>query len=412
MICMKTLLQINLCVNCLSTGKIAEDIGQAAMQAGWKSYIAGAIIGKNPSKSNVIKIGSSNYIYFPYFESLIFDNHCMGLASRLATKRLIAEIGKIKPDLIHLHTIHAYFLNLKLLFEYFKTIDIPIVWTLHDCWSFTGHCAHFDAVGCSRWKSECHNCPQLKEYPKSLGWIDNTRRNYALKKRLFTSLGERLTLVPVSHWLNNLVKDSFFQGIASHVIYNGINTNIFKPTNSTSFLSSLEIGNKKILIGVASSWGERKGLKDYLALSKILSDDMRIILVGLKKNTIKSLPPNIIGIEKTENLHQLVELYSASDVVLNLSIEETFGLTTVEGMACGIPGIVYDKTASPELISPETGLVVKAHDISKLKDAIEEIVAKGKEYYSQNCRRRALAFFSSDKQYEKYINLYDSIIGQ
>lgn len=408
---MKTLLQINLCVNCLSTGKISEDIGLAAMQAGWKSYIAGAVIGKNPSKSNVIKIGSSKYIYFPYFESLVFDNHCLGLSARKATKRLIAEIEKIKPDLIQLHTIHAYYLNLKLLFEYFATINTPIVWTLHDCWSFTGHCAHFDAVGCEQWKTQCHKCPQLKEYPRSVGWVDNSRNNYDIKKKLFTSLGDRLHIVTVSQWLKNLVEKSFLRGLAPQVIYNGVNTEIYKPTDSNTLISSLGLKNKTIFLGVASAWGEKKGLKDYFALSEFLDEDMRIILVGLKREVINKLPPNIIGVEKTENTHQLIEFYSAADIILNLSIEETFGLTTIEGMACGTPGIVYDKTASPELITPETGLIVKAHDIKGLKASIEKIITKGKKYYSHNCRSRVLNFFNAEKQYEKYIALYNSIIG-
>lgn len=362
---MKKLLQINLSVNCLSTGKIAEDIGKAAMQKGWESYIAGKMIGKNPSESSVIKIGNSKSLYFPYFESFLLDNHCFGLASRSATRKLIDEIERIKPDVIQLHTIHCYYLNLKLLFEYFATIKAPIVWTLHDCWSFTGHCAHFDAVGCDRWKTHCLNCPQLKLYPKSLGLIDNSWNNFDLKKKLFTSLGDRLHIITVSQWLLNLAKKSFFNGLSTDVIYNGVNTNIYKPNPSNSIRSTLGLDNKKILLGVASSWSERKGLNDYLALSKILSDDKRIILIGLKKKQIKNLPPNIIGIEKTENVYQLTQLYSIASVVLNLSIEETFGLTTVEGMACGTPGIVYDKTASPELITPETGYIVKAHEIGR-----------------------------------------------
>ena len=406
---MKKLLQINLSVNCLSTGKIAEDIGKAAMQKGWESYIAGKMIGKNPSESSVIKIGNSKSLYFPYFESFLLDNHCFGLASRSATRKLIDEIERIKPDVIQLHTIHCYYLNLKLLFEYFATIKAPIVWTLHDCWSFTGHCAHFDAVGCDRWKTHCLNCPQLKLYPKSLGLIDNSWNNFDLKKKLFTSLGDRLHIITVSQWLLNLAKKSFFNGLSTDVIYNGVNTNIYKPNPSNSIRSTLGLDNKKILLGVASSWSERKGLNDYLALSKILSDDKRIILIGLKKKQIKNLPPNIIGIEKTEIVYQLTQLYSIASVVLNLSIEETFGLTTVEGMACGTPGIVYDKTASPELITPETGYIVKAHDIQSLKESIESIIEKGKSYYSQKCIDRVQTFFNAEKQCSKYINLYNSI---
>lgn len=406
---MKKLLQINLSVNCLSTGKIAEDIGKMAMQKGWESFIAGSIIGKNPSESNVIKIGSSCSIYFPYFEGLLLDNHSFGIASRSVTRKLISEIGRIKPDVIQLHTLHAYYLNLRLLFEYFATIEMPIVWTLHDCWPFTGHCAHFDAVDCERWKTQCQKCPQLKQYPKSLGLFDNSRNNFNLKKELFTALGDRLHLVTISQWLSSLVKDSFLKKQSNNLIYNGVNINVYKPNSNVSIRNKYGLGNRKILLGVASAWGERKGLKDYIALSRILPEDVCIVLVGLKNKQIKILPYNIVGIEKTENVNQLTELYSVADIVLNLSEEETFGLTTVEGMACGTPGIVYDKTASPELLTPETGLVVKAHDIQGLKESIGYILNRGKSCYSQNCIERVKSTFNAENQCKKYIDLYNSL---
>ena len=406
---MKTLLQINLCVNCLSTGKIAEDIGKAAINAGWKSYVAGAIIGQNPSESEVIKIGSSNYIYLPYFESLIFDNHCMGRASRNATHHLIAEIERIKPDVIQLHTIHAYYLNLKVLFEYFASIDTPIVWTLHDCWSFTGHCAHFDSVGCDKWKTHCESCPQLKEYPKSLGLIDNSSHNFNLKKKLFTALGDRLTLVPVSEWLADLVRDSYFKNRNIVTINNGIDLLKFKPTYK-GFTEKFKFGNKHIILGVASSWGEHKGLGDFFKLDEIIDHEkFQIVLVGLKEKQVATLPKSIIGITATENIEQLSELYTIATVFVNPTYQDTYPTVNLESMACGTPVITYNTGGSPESVGVGVGIVVDKGDIIGLKKAVEHFASISKTPIQQECRAKAVEFFDKQKNFLKYISLYEEL---
>jgi putative colanic acid biosynthesis glycosyltransferase len=401
----KIILQINSVVNSGSTGRIAEEIGQTAIAAGWESYIA---YGRNerPSSSKLIKIGNDKNIKLHGLQTRLFDRH--GLGSKDATTAFIRKVEDIQPDIVHLHNIHGYYINMEVLFHYLKKVNIPVVWTFHDCWPITGHCSHFSYVGCEKWKSQCFECPQKSGYPASY-FIDRSKKNYILKKELFNSL-PNLTLVPVSQWLSGVLKESFLQNYPIRVINNGINTEVFKPSLSSDFRNKYGLEDKFIMIGVATSWGERKGLKDYIELSKILESEFQIVLVGLNKKQIEQLPNNILGIERTDNVGELADIYSSADLVLNLSYEETFGLTTVEGFACGTPGIVYNATASPELIDVSTGIVVEQGNINKLVDAIYSIKKKGKEYYSEACVNRAHKLYKKEDRYREYIDLYESLL--
>lgn len=404
---MKTLLQINSVVNSGSTGRIAEEIGQTAIATGWESYIA---YGRNdrPSKSELIKIGNDQDIILHGLQTRLFDRH--GLGSKSATQDLVEKIEKIKPDIIHLHNIHGYYINIEILFKYLQNIGIPVVWTFHDCWPMTGHCSYFTFVGCEKWKTQCFSCPQKTDYPAS--WlIDRSEKNFNLKKKLFTSL-PNVTLVPVSNWLSGILEESFLQNYPLKVIHNGINTEVFRPSTGTVFRKKHCFENKFILLGVASVWSPRKGLKDFIALSKLLNNDYQIVLVGLTRKQMEQLPDSILGIERTESVEELAEIYSAVDIVLNLSYEETFGLTTVEGFACGTPGIVYNATASPELIDETTGFVVEPGDIEGLMKAINQIKEKGKQYYTVACVDRAHRLYRKEDRYREYIELYEQLIGK
>ena len=405
---MPTLLQINSTANWGSTGKIAEQIGILAMKSGWESYIAYGR-NNNPSKSKLVKIGSKLGVYWHVLESRLLDNH--GLASRLATRKLIKQIELIKPDIVHLHNIHGYYINYKLLFEYLSKRDIRVVWTLHDCWSFTGHCAHFVADGCYQWQTACRNCKCYKGYPASL--TSRAKRNFEFKKSLFLSVKDRLTLTPVSKWLASQTEQSFFNGCNITYIYNGVDTSVFSPIKDSDIRSKYNLGDKKILLGVASAWGEGKGLGDYYKLRERLTDDYIIVLVGMTDAQINALPNGIVGIRRTQSQHELAELYSAADIVLSLSRAETFGLTIAEGMACGTPAIVYNTTAVPELITPQTGLIIdNIGDIDSLIAAIETICSNGKEHYSEACRKHAEQNFDKDKCFAKYIELYNEILAK
>ena len=401
-------LQINVTANWGSTGHIAEQINLQAQQRGWDTYIA---YGRHatPSKSKLIKCGSQLQVYEHYAEYCLLDND--GLASRLATRKLIREISELKPDIIHLHNIHDHWLNYKILFDYLNTLGIPIVWTIHDCWAFTGDCCHFTAFGCERWKTGCsQSCPYRKS--RFCGNFSNrTEEHYKLKKRLFLST-RNLSLVPVSKWLEGVVRDSFLKEKNIQTIYNGVDTEVFHPLKDTeAVLKKYGLENTRYVMGVATAWSERKGFPDYCKLAALIEDDIKIVLVGLNSKKIKEAEKyGIIGIARTENVLELAALYNGASIILNLSYEETFGLTTVEGFACGTPSIVYNSTASPELVSPDTGIIVNPGDVEGIAAAVRRIMENPAHFTLENCRRRAVENFNKDQQFAKYISLYKSLL--
>ena len=405
---MPTLLQINSVANTGSTGRIAEGIGQAAIKAGWKSYIAYGRYA-NPSQSELIKIGNKWDIWNHVLQTRLFDKH--GLASKGATKKLIQRIEQIKPNIIHLHNIHGYYMNYPILFEYLSKNNIPVVWTLHDCWPFTGHCAYFSYLGCEKWKLQCKHCPNLKEYPTSFG-LDNSNTNYKSRKKYFTLI-HNLTLVPVSDWLENLVHQSFLKKCYSQRIYNGVDTAIFHPMPmSNSILNKYSIPNSNFVLGVANVWEKRKGLQDFIQLRKILPTSYSIVLVGLNSRQIAELPNGIIGIQRTENVEQLRNLYTSALAFVNPTWEDNFPTTNLEALACGTPVITYQTGGSPEAISPETGFVVEQGDIQGMVNAIKKICQEGKETYSKACRDRAVRYFNKEERFQEYIDLYNQILSK
>lgn len=404
---MHTLLQINVTANQGSTGRIAEEIGQTAIKNGWSSYIAYGRY-KNISQSHLIKIGNRWNIYVHVLFTRIFDFH--GLLSKRATRKLIHKIKEISPDIIHLHNIHGYYINYPILFKYLKKSGIPVVWTFHDCWSFTGHCAHFESVHCEKWISQCEKCPLKKTYPASC-LFDRSKKNYKDKKKYFNSI-DNLTIVPVSRWLENKVKCSFLKENKIKMIYNGIDLSLFKPTYNKNLIASLSIKDKFVLLAVAASWSASKGLYDYYELSKKINKDEVLILVGLTQKQLKNLPAGIIGLERTESVKKLAVLYTMADIVLNLSYAEALGLTTIEGLACGTPSIVYNATASPELITEETGAIVEPSDIKGVLSSIKKIKMKGSQSYAINCRKEVVERFNKEDRYNDYINLYNQILSK
>jgi len=403
---MKKLLQINVCSN-LSTGRIAEDIASVAKQDGWDCYLAYGR-GTEPKENKGLRIGSQFDLYEHVLESRLLDWH--GRGSRRATKAFLKQVEQLQPDVIHLHNIDGYYLNLQQLFDFLGRKQIPVVWTVHSCWPFTGHCAHFAPAHCEKWKTQCHDCPLVQTYPKSW-WADRSRKNYAEKKRLFNQPAQML-LTPVSKWLCGLLKESFLQKYPTEVIYNGVDLNTFspKPQSETAALRQrYSLQDQFVLLGVASTWTEQKGLSHYVELSKRLPAGMRMVLIGLNDKQIEAMPANVLGLRRTSSIDELVAFYSAADVVLNLSEAETFGLTTAEGMACGTPSVVFNTTASPELITPATGAVAPMGDLAAVMQAVEQIRANGKAAYSTACRQRAVEHFDKTKNFQRYVEIYNEL---
>lgn len=295
----------------------------------------------------------------------IFDNH--GFNSAAATRRFLKRVREYDPDVIWLHNIHGYYIHVGELFEYLRFSGKKIIWTLHDCWSFTGHCAYFDYVGCNKWKNGCEKCPQKKNYPASLV-MDNSRENYESKRHYFTGI-PNLTIQVPSQWLADRVNQSFLGEYPVEVVYNRVNREIFKPTAS-DFRQKHGLQDKIILLGVANIWEERKGLKDFETLASMLDSRYRIVLVGLTPEQSKNLPKSILCLPRTDNIRQLVEIYSAADWYVNPSVEETFGMTTLEALYCGTMPIVYEGTACEEIVHLYGGIAVP-RGAENIRKAIE-----------------------------------------
>lgn len=396
----KRLLQIDSCLVTGSTGRITESVAQLAQSRGWECYIVhGGRYVKRPSCMTDIQTVTSAGEYLHYAESLIKDNH--GLASRMATRKIVEKIKQIKPDVIQLHCVHGYYLNYKILFEYLNTTNIPVVWTFHDCWAFTGHCAHFVTANCEKWKTGCYDCPLKEDYPKAL--VDRSKRNYALKKKLFEA-NYNLHIVPVCDWLSGFVSQSFLKDKDVHVIKNGVDLLVFKPATTQ------DKGKHRIL-GVSGVWTKDKGLYDFYKLRDLLDKETyEIILVGLSANQVKVLPEGIDGIEHTESVQELANLYSSASVFVNPTYADTFPTVNLEALACGTPVVTYRTGGSPEAINEKTGLVVKQGDVNGLVTAIKDICSQDRSQMNKYCRARAEQEFDKDKCFEKYIELYEQLI--
>lgn len=406
---MPVLLQINITANWGSHGRIAEEIGQLVMSLGWDSYIAYGRRAK-PSKSRLIHVGSMWDERWHGLQSRLFDNH--GLGSKEATMGLINNIRCIKPDIIHLHNIHGYYLNYPLLFEFLSQIDTPVVWTLHDCWPFTGHCAFYTYAQCRKWMTGCVKCPQLQAYPRSF-FMDQSKRNYSLKKQWFTRK-KNIWLVTVSKWLKDEVSQSFLKGHVVQLIHNGVDVDVFSPMASIDARRILNLPPKaRIILGVASIWEPRKGLVDFIQLRTMLPKEDLIVLIGLTQKQLNHLPQGILGIQRTENVCQLVAYYAAADVLVNPTYEDNFPTVNLEALACGTPVITYRTGGSPESIDDKTGIVVEPGNMTMLAQAIDEICDNwNRSQTRQDCRSRAICLFDKNKRYQEYIDLYQSIIKE
>lgn len=340
------ILMINSVCGIGSTGRICTDLADALSKNGHEVKIAYGR-GNAPDKyaTYAVRIGNELNVRMHALVSRVFDN--TGYCSKKATERFIEWVKDYNPDVIHLHNIHGYYINIEVLFNYLSKANKRVIWTLHDCWPFTGHCVYFSAIKCEKWKNGCDNCPQKKEYPSSL-LLDRSAINWKRKKELFTSIKD-MTLITPSEWLAGLVRTSFLGKYPVMVINNGIDTDVFMPTPS-DFRQKHGLQKKKILLGVSNQWTERKGFNDFIKLASMIDDDYRIVLVGLSQKQIKNLPGNIIGISRTKSTTELAEIYTAADVFLNPTYEDNYPTVNLEAQACGTPVITYFTGGSPESV--------------------------------------------------------------
>lgn len=382
-----------------STGRICTDLADVLRENGHECEIAyGREYAPEKYRDISYRIGSEADVRSHALAARLFD--CSGSCSKAATKQLIEHIRDFAPDLIHLHNIHGYYINIDILFDFLAKSDIPVIWTLHDCWTFTGHCAYFTSVDCDRWKTGCHDCPQKRKYPASV-LKDASKKNWEHKKALFTSV-ENITFVTPSDWLAGLVKESFFGGYDVRVIPNGIDLETFSPTES-NLREKYGLEDKKIVLGVATSWDERKGLKEFTELSSLLDDDMRVVLIGLSGKQIRALPENVLGLPATNNAKELAGVYTQADVFVNAGKEETMGLTTVEAMACGTPAVVSNLTAVPEVVTPQGGIVLDKLTAAEIKKGAEKVLTM------QLSPRENAMLYEKKNQYLRYLSLYEEL---
>jgi hypothetical protein len=387
-------LMINSVCGIKSTGRIATDLADMLTEKGHMVKIAyGREEIPEKYKEYAVRIGNEWDVRLHALEARLFDN--AGFGSKKATLKFLEWVREFAPDIIHLHNLHGYYINVELLFKFLKEYKKPVIWTLHDCWAFTGHCAHFDLCKCYKWKTECHKCPQKKEYPASI-LLDNSRKNYRNKKKAFQGV-DNMVIVTPSDWLADLVKESFLREYETRVINNGIDLTLFKPTEG-EFREKYKLGNKIIVLGVASVWEVRKGLVDFIELRKLLDRRYEIVLVGVSEEDKNILPYGMLGITRTDSVRELAEIYTAADIFLNLTYEDNYPTVNLEAQACGTPVITYRTGGSVESVPEE-----QVANQGDLKSVVELIVKyEGKKTSVQS-------FYDKNVAFEEYIELYEEI---
>lgn len=390
----KKVLFINSIVGTGSTGRIITGLCDVLHEHGVRTLVCYGR-GGAPDGYDTYRIGSDADVYIHGAVSRITDRQ--GLYSGAATRRLICRIKEFDPDIIHLHNIHGYYLNYEILFDYLRKCGKKVIWTLHDCWTFTGHCTHFEYVGCDRWKESCHDCMQLREYPKSM-LMDASKCNFELKKKLFAGIRD-MQLVTPSAWLKDRVQESFLKEYHVDVIPTGINLQQFTPKDS-DIRARYGIGERVLLLGVANPWRERKGLQEFIKLASMLDDRYHIVMIGLKPSQMKLIPANATGIMKTDSLAEMVQWYTASDMHVNLTLEDTFPTTNIESLACGTPVITYRAGGSPESLTDKCGIVIERGQLEEVRQAVMKLGRKNAEI-SAACRERA-AEYDSRRRFSEY----------
>lgn len=400
--------QINM-VDFGSTGKIMLQIADAARKNG--AEVKTFSTRQQSKRYTPMPIPQNGHEYYGsfvgnnlhYLRSQITGEY--GCFSRIGTFNLLRRIKAFNPDVIHLHNMHSAFLHLPMLLDYVKKNNIPLVWTLHDCWIFTGKCPHFNLAKCDKWKYGCYKCPQMSEYPRS--YLDASKKMWHRKKRWFTGINQ-LVLVTPSQWLADLTRQSFLKDYPVKVINNGIDLSVFKPTQS-DFRKENGCEDKFILLGVAFGWGKRKGLDVFEELAKRLDSTYQIVLVGTDENVEKQLPANIISIRRTQNQQELAMIYTAADLFVNPTREENYPTVNMEALACGTPVLTFRTGGSPEIIDETCGGTVDCDDVQRLINEIYRI-QRETPYAQEACLKRAESF-DMYSRFEEYVDLYKQCIN-
>lgn len=395
------IVQINLTYAIGSTGHIMADLSKVIESSGNESYMVCGY--SNQKRVNHLHIMQTLPTIWDLRKDILISRLTgrMGYNSQRETKKMLQWLDTIQPDIVHLHNIHGNYIHLKMLFGYLKEHNIRVVWTLHDCWSFTGRCSHFELHGCDQWKTGCQHCTQKDIYPITY-FFDFSKSMWKHKKEMFTGL-DHVHLVTPSVWLKKYVDQSYLSKYKCSVINNGINLNTFYPCAKRSHY--VENDTRKVILGVTSSWTERKGLYDFYKLDTMIDHTKyRIVLVGLNDRQMKQLPESILGIRRTNNVQELVELYSSADVYVNPTYQDNYPTVNLEAAACGTPVVTYRTGGSPESVPAEVGVVVERGDIEQLYSSIMQILSEEKD--AEAISAYAKSHFDKNKKYEEYLECY------
>jgi glycosyltransferase involved in cell wall biosynthesis len=386
--------QINVTCGVGSTGKICLAVSRLLNGKGVENYI---LFSEEDSDYEYgIKYADKLSIKLQALKSRVLGNY--GFNSKALTKKLIAKLEEIQPDIVHLHNLHGHGCNLEMLFGYLRKNNIKLYWTFHDCWAFTGYCPHFDMIGCNKWQIQCYDCPQKGAYSF---FFDKSDKLYNKKKELFSDLD--LTIITPSQWLKGLVKKSFLKDYEVRVINNGIDLDVFKPSES-DFREAHGLKDEFLILGVAFNWDERKGIDVFSDLAGTLPKDCRIVLVGTNENTRKLLPSDVIAIDRTENQQQLAEIYSACDLFVNATREDTFPTVNIESLACGTPVLTFATGGSAEIIDSTCGMAVEKNNTDALKNAVLTI-KESRPFTREACLKKSAEYRKDDK-FKEYADIY------
>ena len=366
------IVQLNTYCGSGSTGRIAVDIAEYAGRQNAETII-GFGTGTVPPDAEVYALRIGAKLGRKWHGAIRKLLDAEGYGSARATRQLIRFLKAYQPDVIHLHNIHGCYLNHRLLFAYLRTAGVPVLWTLHDCWPFTGHCAYFDYVHCDRWQSECHHCPQQRSYPTNFG-LDGSRRNYHQKQRLFTGL-PALTLVAPCEWMRDIVALSYLSQVPCRVVYNGVNRDVFHPKESR-IREKYGITQPYLALAVASEWEDRKGYQTLTTIAEQLGDDVRLVVLGLTPAQIDALPDFMLKLPRTASTRELAQWYSAADCLVNPTLEDNMPLVNLESLACGTPVAVFRTGGCPECITDACGKVVPQGDVTALVEAVRTLCAQ------------------------------------
>lgn len=398
------ILQINASYSIGSTGAIVRDLGDVISQNRDECFVlCGYSKVQTPNIFCMNKVGNTDYAVK---KNIIYSRISgkMGYRYIRKTKKAIAWIRSIKPDVIHLHNIHGDWINIFILFSFLQQTSLPIIWTLHDCWAFTGRCAYFENIWCMKWKTGCYECKNMKTYPITY-FFDFSRKMWKDKRENFSRF-HSMRIVTPSQWLANYTRESFLSMYQIDVINNGIDIDIFSSSKNVA-IDKLKVDNKKIVLAVASTWSERKGLRDLIILHDLLGhEEFQVIIIGLNASQLRNLPSSIIGMRRTSSIEVLVSYYSAASVLVNPTYQDNFPTVNLEALSCGTPVITYCTGGSLESVDESVGEIVEQGNVNELSESVKRVCKKGKDFYSIHCRNRAVEMYNKRDKFHEYIKLY------